>query len=339
MNGSAKWREAIALSGKLSFRRSWNLIKQEISYPLSYLLKKPLVWSYPSSFSLEPTNNCNLNCPECPAGELNMKRARGNINSQVYKSVIDQLAEHAMYLILYFQGEPFLHPDIFDIIHYARSKNLYVVTSTNGHYLDEEKSHQLVNSGLHKLIVSLDGTDQEAYEAYRKGGDINKVVQGIENVVEAKKQLNSRKPIIEIQFLVLKTNEHQIEEIRRLSKSLNVDKLALKTAQVYDYKAGSKYIPRTEKYSRYRKLKSGNYEIKMPLKNRCHRMWSGCVITFDGYVVPCCFDKDASFAMGNIREHSFKDIWKNENYQKFRKQIFANRQEIEMCRNCTEGLK
>ncbi|MCF8217363.1 MAG: SPASM domain-containing protein [Bacteroidales bacterium] len=334
-----KWREAYYLSGTITLQRLWNWIKQEISYPLSNWTKEPLLWSYPSSFSLEPTNYCNLNCPECPAGALEMKRDKGFISPQVYVPVIDQLAEHAMYLILYFQGEPFLHPQIFDIIQYARSKKLYVMISTNGHYLDKEKSHQLVNSGLHKLIVSLDGADQEAYEAYRKGGDINKVVQGIENVVEAKKQLNSRKPLIELQFLVLKTNEHQMEEVKRLSKKLNVDRLALKTAQIYNFKNGSPYIPETDKYSRYQKNDSGEYEIKMQMKNRCYRMWSGCVVTFDGYIVPCCFDKDASYAMGNIRDRSFKDIWKDENYRSFRKQILTNRKGIDMCRNCTEGLK
>lgn len=339
MTDPAQWKEAYFLLGKLTFRRLWNWIKQEISYPSSYLLKKPLILAYPSSFSLEPTNHCNLNCPECPAGAQTMKRAKGFIAPEVYKPAIDQLAEHAMYLILYFQGEPFLHPQIFDIIQYARSKNLFVVISTNAHHLDQEKSQKLVNSGLNKMIVSLDGADQETYEAYRQGGDISRVMQGIQNVIEAKKNLNSREPLVEIQFLVLGTNEHQITDIQKLSKKLKVDQLSLKTAQIYEYQDGNKFIPRNDKYSRYRRLESGKYEIKMRIKNRCYRMWTSCVITFDGQVVPCCFDKDASFSMGNIKEFPFKNIWNSKKYQNFRKRILTDRKGIEMCRNCTEGLK
>jgi len=64
------------------------------------------------------------------------------------------------------------------------------------------------------------------------------------------------------------------------------------------------------------------------------------VITWDGLTVPCCFDKDAEFRMGNIKETTdFDTVWRSEKYQEFRKQVFTNRKSIEICRNCTEGMK
>lgn len=332
-------RDKINLLGKITAARAWNALKLELSYSFSKLTTKPLLWAYPSSFSLEPTNRCNLGCPECPTGAKTMSRTSGYLRWDVFKSATEQLSRTATYMILYFQGEPFMHPQIFDMIKHARQKKLYVATSTNAHYLDMKRARKVVKSGLDRLVISLDGTDQDTYEKYRKGGDINKVLHGIRNIVQAKKELKSHLPFVELQFLVLGINEHQIAKVKQLASELKVDKLALKSAQIYNFENGSPFIPENPKFSRYRKLPTGEYEIMLKMKNHCYRMWTGCVITFNGDVVPCCFDKDADFNMGNIRDENFSKLWKSDKYQSFRKKIYKNRSSIDMCKNCTEGLR
>jgi radical SAM protein with 4Fe4S-binding SPASM domain len=141
------------------------------------------------------------------------------------------------------------------------------------------------------------------------------------------------------QFLVVKQNEHQIEEVKTLGRELGVDHVALKTAQIYDYENGSELIPSIEKYSRYYKDNSGKYHIKNQLLNHCWKMWHSCVITWDGKVVPCCFDKDAHYVMGDLNKQSFKAICHSEKYNEFRAVLLKSRSEIEMCRNCTEGTR
>ena len=225
------------------------------------------------------------------------------------------------------------------MISYANNKNIYTTSSTNGHFLDNENSIKTIKSGLDELIISIDGTTQEVYESYRVGGSLEKVISGINNIVKAKKELNSKTSLIIVQFLVLKTNEHQIKEIKKFAKELGVNKIQLKSAQIYNYKKDSSLIPETKKYSRYKKGEDGTYSIKSKLKNRCWRMWSNPVITISGDVIPCCFDKDAIHKMGNINENTFNEIWQSKNYKNFRKKILKSRKSIEMCRNCTEGLK
>jgi radical SAM protein with 4Fe4S-binding SPASM domain len=66
-------------------------------------------------------------------------------------------------------------------------------------------------------------------------------------------------------------------------------------------------------------------------------MWHSCVITWDGKVVPCCFDKDAKFVLGDLTQQTFEEIWNGKKYQDFRKSLLYSRQEIEICKNCTEG--
>ena len=141
------------------------------------------------------------------------------------------------------------------------------------------------------------------------------------------------------QFLVVSHNEHQIGEVKKLGKELGVDEVRFKTAQVYEYENGNSLIPKNQKYSRYRQLENGKWEIRNSLDNHCWRMWQGCVITQDGAVVPCCFDKDAQHEMGDLKTYSFREIWNNEVYQNFRSQLMRGRKEIEICRNCSEGTK
>ena len=196
-----------------------------------------------------------------------------------------------------------------------------------------------MESGLDRLIISIDGTTQEVYEQYRKGGKLEKVLEGARNILHWKKELKSSTPHIIFQFLVVKPNEHQVAEVHALAKTLGVDQVVLKTAQIYDYKNGSELIPSNEKFSRYEKGRDGQYSIKNSMLNHCWKMWHSCVITWDGKVVPCCFDKDAHYIMGDLQKNSFQEVWEGEKYISFRKTLLRSRDEIEMCRNCTEGTK
>ncbi|RLD77878.1 MAG: radical SAM protein, partial [Bacteroidetes bacterium] len=209
-------RDAIIFTGTLSVRKLFNYILIKCSYFVSLLTRHPHHRGMPVSISVEPTTSCNLSCPECPAGRKDFHRPRGEISLEEFQNVIDQLKGHLMYLMLYFQGEPLLNPEFFDMVSYAGQNKVYTATSTNGHYLDDDNAKQLVRSGLDRLIISLDGTDQDTYEQYRRGGDIQRVLSGIRNVVKWKKELRSSRPFLIIQFLVFKHNEHQIKDIKKL---------------------------------------------------------------------------------------------------------------------------
>lgn len=329
--------EFLQYLSSLTPARTGNFILNESSFLLSRLLGKPLVAGLPWAAAFEPTTSCNLRCPECPSGMRKFTRQTGHLDLDFYQTVIDQLSPHLLYLTLYFQGEPTLNRSLPEMIWYARQKNIYVTTSTNGNLLDEDISKALVESGLNRLIISMDGLDQETYSKYRIGGDLSKVRKGIENIVHWKKELNSSTPYLELQFLVLGTNEHQIPLLKAEAKALEVDKLSLKSAQLYNHDKNP-FLTSLSGFSRYKPGKRGELQLKSNLPNHCHRMWHSPVITWDGNVVPCCFDKDATHMMGDLKHQSFKEIWLSPKYISFRKKLFNHRQEIEICRNCTEGI-
>ena len=291
------------------------------------------------SISFEPTTACNLRCPECPSGLRAFNRPTGNLKSDFFKKSIDQIYDKLIYLIFYFQGEPYINPQFLDMVEYAHQKGLYTITSTNGHFLNDENCKRTIESGLDRLIISIDGTSQESYASYRKEGSLDTVLAGAKNIIEWKNKLNSKTPHIIFQFLVVRPNENQIPDIFKLADEIGVDELRLKTAQLYDYKYGNPLMPVNEKYSRYKKLPDGTYAIKNKLVNQCWKMWHSCVITWNGLVVPCCFDKDASHRMGDLKNDSLLDVWQNNSYHNFRSDILKGRNNIEICNNCSEGCK
>ena len=334
------WNDSTNFLSKLTWRRALNMVRVYSSYHLSKWTKKSVQWGMPVSISFEPTTSCNLRCPECPSGLRAFSRPTGMLKKDFFRETIDQLSKELTYLVFYFQGEPYLNPDFLNMVQYAASKKIYTATSTNAHYLNGANAKKTIESGLDRLIISIDGTSQEVYQQYRVGGKLSKVLEGAANIVKWKKELKSKTPFIIFQFLVVRHNEHQIEEVNRLAKEIGVDQVRLKTAQVYDYENDpNKLIPTIEKYSRYRKGKDGQMKSKSGMGNHCWKLWQGNVISWDGLVVPCCFDKDAAHRLGNLQMQSFKEVWNNDNYRQFRKEIMTSRKNIDICANCSEGLK
>ncbi len=323
----------------MTFRKLINFFKVIFSYFLAVFFKCTYRYAYPYSISIEPNLSCNLKCPGCAAGSGALNREEGEIDFVLFKKIVNELSPYLTNLILYFQGEPFLHRSFFKLIEYASITNkIFTTTSTNGHFLNKLNCKKIIESGLDEIIISIDGTTQKIYERYRVGGSLGKVLSGIENLVSHKNKLKSKSPFIILQFIVFKHNEHQIDDFKKLSVSLKVDRFQIKSAQIQDYKTNSNLIPSINKYSRYKREKNGKYIIKSKLKNRCLRLFNSAVITWNGDVLPCCFDKNADFTFGNVKDSSFKKINKNSLYRNFRKKVFSGRKHIQICINCTEGL-
>ncbi|HAV28816.1 MAG TPA: radical SAM protein, partial [Saprospirales bacterium] len=302
-------KDTLNFVSKLTPRRLWNVGKLLSSYYVTKWTGKATQWGLPMTISIEPTTACNLRCPECPSGLRAFSRPTGNLKQDFFRKTIDELHKQLIYLIFYFQGEPYINPGFLDMVKYAKDKGIYTITSTNGHFLNNANAKKTIESGLDRMIISVDGTTQETYENYRKEGNLESVLQGARNIVKWKKEMNSATPHTIFQFLVVKPNEHQIDEIYKIAEEIGIDEVKLKTAQVYEYEQGNDLIPTIEKYSRYKKNINGTYSVKNKLLNHCWKLWHACVITWDGLVVPCCFDKDAQHRLGDMKDKPFKEIW------------------------------
>ncbi|NWF50810.1 MAG: SPASM domain-containing protein [Ignavibacteriaceae bacterium] len=301
-------------------------------------MRKPVVWGMPISYSIEPTNHCNLKCPECPSGLGSLTRPLGLLKFQEFKKLVDEIKNSGFYIQLFFQGEPYLNKHLPEMIKYAQLNKIYVSISTNGHFITEKNADKILDNAPDKLIFSIDGLDEESYQKYRVGGTFKQADEGLRALTERKKLRKLKRPFVELQFIVMKQNEDQIDKVKKYAKETGVDKVVFKTMQVTSFKNAIEYLPENPEFRRYL-VDEETFRIKNKLKDHCFALWRTSVITWDGKVVPCCFDKDADYELGILNGKSFSDIWKADKYQQFRNKVLQNRKSVSMCTNCTEGLK
>ena len=334
-----------AVSIRLLASRTLNQLRCWISYALS-LFGVVRVRHLPTFVSVEPANFCQLRCPECPVGiasSPNRLSPNRLMPLSIFERVLEQVQATAHTMQFYFQGEPLLNKQLPEMIAMAQKVGLYTIVSTNAQALNRSMAEALVKSGLNRIIVSIDGFSEESYAAYRVGGYLHKALEGLQHLADAKAQFHSRIRI-ELQVLRLKSNEHEWAWIKKNYKKLGATHLVFKTAQLYNFEHGHPLMPTNERYSRYRKTADGSYVHKnhSPLalspyrliaSHPCLRLWSGCVITTSGDILPCCYDKDHRHALGNITTQSLSDIFHSKKANALRRCILKGHLP-EMCKNC-----
>ena len=252
------------------------------------------------------------------------------MSREVWERVLSEVKDTAHTIQFYFQGEPLLNKDLPQMIREAHEAGLYTIVSTNAQALTQERAEALVASGLNRIIISMDGLTDESYNAYRVGGSLEKTKAAIRFLRDAKRRLKAR-TVIELQCLRLRTSEHEWREFKRVYKELGADRLVFKTAQLYDYANGHPLMPSDERYSRYTKGADGLYHRKK-LGRGCLRVWSGVVVTTNGDVLPCCYDKSHAYAYGNIMDTPLKELFANDKARAFRKAALNEQPQI--CKEC-----
>lgn len=314
---------------------NWLLVEASI------FLKPVKPWGWPTHIQLEPTNICNLKCVLCPVTE-GLKRPSGHMELNTFKKIIDEIGQYLFIIILWDWGEPFLNPSIYDMISYAKRRGIGIISSTNGQiFARESHAEKLVRSGIDSIIFSVDGVTQQTYEQYRQGGDLNRVLAGIRRVVEVKRALNSKTPLIDFRFIVMKHNEHEIPRLKDFAKSLGVDALTLRTLCTYDggeycftEANGNEFLPENPDYQSFRFDSQDQSPIRRK-SNPCKVLWNNPAVHCDGIVCPCAFDPHGRYILGNLARNTFKDIWWGDAYRRLRRQFRKDYQKLAICSECT----
>lgn len=338
MNRIAKFRDFQRFIRTLNTPKIINVFKVYTGMTLSRIFRIPFVFGGPHTLTAEPTTRCNLACPECPVGTQTLQRAGGEMNLKLFEQVLEESSSTLIHLILYFQGEPFLSQFLIEMIRRAKKMNLYVSTSTNGHYLTGKNISGLLDAGLDRLVVSLDGATPESYRKYRRNGNFHQVTKNLKKLMDERKRRNLNHPYVILQCLIFAHNVDEKDAVIQLGKEMGVDEIQFKTAQFYQLDPSNKMIPKQGSESRYI-LKEGHYILKGKLINFCRRIWTTAVVTWNGILVPCCFDKNASYPAGEITDHNLMHLWKSERMMNFRKKVLKERKNIDICTNCTEGIR
>lgn len=297
--------------------RNFLLVESEM------LLRRRSLRGLPYFMKVEPTNICNLRCPLCPqvTGYCQVKGSAppvyGKLSFELYAKLIDELSPHLFCVLLYGQGEPFLAADIMRMIRYARERNLGTMISSNLNIARDGFAEEVVESGLEYLEVSLDGADQEAYAEFRVGGDFGLVRENLVRIVEAKRRLRRITPRVEWKFIVMRHNEHQLDQARRMAREIGVDYLTFTPVGNIDPARRDlleKWVATDPRFRQY-DVHAGIDMRAARAKKICPWLYRSASVNCDGSVSPCCYYPNFPQArFGDIREESFRAIWNNTCY-------------------------
>lgn len=199
------------------------LIQEAASLILPHLPSHLYNFGFSGKFIIEPTNACNLKCPLCPTAQA-MRREKGFLSLDKFKVIVDGIASFKKSISMNFAGEPLLNKDIFKMARYAEEKGIRTMVSTNTCHLDRYID-EACESNINSIIVCLDGASRETHEYYRVGSNFEKIKDNIRRLCQEKNNRKLAKPNITLQFVVMKHNEHEVEDIIKLARQLGVDNL------------------------------------------------------------------------------------------------------------------
>jgi len=296
---------------------------------------------FPYMLQIEPTSLCNLSCPACPAaaGKNKLGRERRHMTLDEFQGIVEDMEEYLLYLVLWDWGEPFMNPQLPDMIRFVTDKGIKTITSTNAHFLhDEEYLRRILTSGLTMLIVAIDSLEEESYQSYRQGGSLAKAMAGLRRLIALKKELGSLTQI-HLRMVIMKSNEHELSRMKQMARKLKVDKFSVKTANPT---CGQEFldeqiVPIDPRYRRYAYV-PGTYQ-RIKIDSNCRRAWHMSNVLSNGDVVPCCYDFNAEMKTGNVFEQPFREIWNSPAYRELRRRICQDKDSLSKCSICDINYK
>jgi radical SAM protein with 4Fe4S-binding SPASM domain len=318
----------------VSFRKRFNFLMQGIQ--LMSRSVHPV--GIPPILQIEPSNICNLQCLTCATGAGLVTRSEALMSPDMYRSIIDQVKDYVYLIAFWSWGEPFINKDAFRMISYAKEKGILVHTSTNGHYLNtKEQARKIIDSGLDSLIVAVDGLDQQTYEKYRKNGSLQKVINAIEYLVAERNSSGVSYPRITLRFIVMKHNEHQVDQVKEFAQDLGVDVITFRSAIVRRSKIDfeEKLIPLSADLRNFNN-KNNTSDSNGPKRcnNYCHRPYANLTIFSNGEVVTCENDFNATLPLGNVADQSIHEILSSGKAREFYKSFRKELDQFMFCKEC-----
>lgn len=301
---------------------------------VSMLRQSPKVLGRPVNVTIEPTNMCNLNCPVCETGAGILGRADAHMSLAEFETIARKIAPNTNTLMFYFMGEPFLNRQAYEMI--ARGKTLgipFITTCTNG---DAVNPRKLVESGLDEISFQIGGLTQETHATYRINSNLDRVIGNIRETVRIKKELKASIRIT-VGFILMKHNEHELDDFHRFVKEVGADDANVIDACVRDMEQGRKYLTTDTKnwYYDVESFRKGLLRPKILPKNECPWIFYSMAIYVNGDVVPCCRDTTGKFIMGNLLRQGLDEVWNGEPFQAYRKKLHGNQAGISICRLCS----
>lgn len=282
--------------------------------------------NFPKRIILEITSICNSDCTICPRNALIRKQE--HMDTQLCKKIIKELSEEGISgLWLMNLGEPLLHADFFEILDYCRSiGNLGPLwISTNGRIFDAAMQKRVLDKPVDFFNYSVNAMTEESYKKIAPSLDFKTNQKNIRDFIKLKKSSGRTRPIIRVQMIEI---PYVMEEIAVFLKE-------------FGDKADIVALNKLEKFSENGQANNvGDQGIRNERIEKCNRLERQDVIIFaDGSVTCCDTDFNGRLTIGNLKEHSLKEIMNGEQYLGIIRQYKEGRlHENDLCSRCRDYM-
>lgn len=287
--------------------------------------KRILVNSNPYLLIIDPCNFCNLRCPLCPTGLNDLGREQSMLSFEHFKHYFDPHSPYLFETYLHNWGESLINKEVFRMIDYAQSSNVGTNLSSNMVIPTSDDLDKLIDSGLEYLVVSLDGASSESYLKYRIRGDFERVIENMSELIRRRNARGKKTPVVEWQYIVMKTNEHDIPKAEEMSKKIGVDLIRfIPVGMPFEFRNRKEvsdiWYPESVKG---REVSDGTEQQfgQAGKPGPCFYLYRSMVVNPDGGVSPCCvvYRKNRDFAQLNIEQPiDLPSLWNNDKFKSAR---------------------
>jgi MoaA/NifB/PqqE/SkfB family radical SAM enzyme len=298
--------------------------------------------SRPHILHVGVTTRCNLRCPACPTGTASLGRAGEDLDYGLFCRTVDSLRGSLLFMLFWDWGEPFLHPQLPEMIRYAGQSGIRTVISTNGNVVySPAKLEELVRAKPSVVIVCVDGADQETYATYRTGGRQETVLQTLRSLSETRERLGQSEPMIEMRSLATKGTERQLPQLLELARNNGADLFSVKNLRPYNYRGDSidgELVPENNEFARYRykddeRNPASRESFVSTGKLTCAKPLYAPTLNSDGVLAFCSYAQNENEFFGNLSAGGFSKVWKGAPARRCR-QEFLRRGGTASCRTC-----
>jgi radical SAM protein with 4Fe4S-binding SPASM domain len=326
----------------------------------------------PTFLQIEPVGQCNLRCQMCPIQFRTDGPPYGPPAFMPFERFVRILDQFAGVPELQLQGlgEPMMHPRFFDMVAYAVGRGMKVSTNSNLTLLNARRAEQCVRSGLAWLHVSIDGATAETYERIRLRSRLERVLDGLQTLLDARRRLESELPHLRLVMVLMRQNLHELPDLVRLAHRWSMEAFHVQhlchdfgeSTLPSHYKPMHDFVEeqsllgedpaRIERYFDAARLTASELGIELrlprtrprphppgtPGRKRCSWPWTGAYISYQGYAMPCCMVATPDRAnFGNVVDKGVVPIWNGDAYEQFRARLDSD-EPPEICRSCAVYL-
>ena len=269
---------------------------------------------FPNTVRIETTNACNAKCVICPHRE--MQRPVCQMDDALYEKIIDECSGYNCGNVhLHNFGEPLLDKNLAKRVRYAKQKGIKrVAIFSNGSLLTANKANELIDAGLDQIKVSFDGATSQEFEQIRPPLKFDTVIKNIKELVRIR---NVKKSSLKIKVACCSTSDKN-ETIRSLEDCVD----GFSFGKIHNWTDTGM-----------------DHAEKSAIRKPCSRVWQTFTVLSNAKVALCCLDYEGQVILGDLKQASISEIWKNESYRKIRLlHKTAQQDQIIICKNCTKSF-